>query len=42
MLPREWNRYEIRAEGDRVRLTLNGKATFECSNDEAEAGVVAI
>jgi hypothetical protein len=39
---REWNRYEIRAEGNRVRLTLNGKVTFEGTDDRTKAGIVAI
>ncbi len=42
VLPRQWNRYEIRVEGDRVRLTLNGKVTFEGTDDRAKAGIVAI
>ena len=37
-----WNRYEIRAEGDRVRLTLNGKVTFEGTDDKTASGIVAI
>ena len=40
--PRDWNRYEIRAEGNRVRLTLNGKVTFDGSDDGARSGVIAI
>ena len=39
---RDWNRYEIRAEGDSVRLTLNGKVTFEGTDDEARSGIIAI
>ena len=42
VLHREWNRYEIRAEGNRVRLTLNGKVTFEGTDDRTKAGIVAI
>lgn len=42
VLPRQWNHYEIRAEGDRVRLTLNGKVTFEGTDDRARAGIIAI
>lgn len=42
VLSRGWNRYEIRAEGNRVRLTLNGKVTFEGTDDRAKAGIVAI
>ena len=42
LLPREWNRYEIHAEGDRVRLTLNGKVTLDGTDDKARTGVIAI
>ncbi|MDE0107720.1 MAG: DUF1080 domain-containing protein [Bryobacterales bacterium] len=42
VLHRQWNRYEIRAEGDRLRLTLNGKVTFEGTDDRARAGIIAI
>ena len=42
VLHRNWNRYEIRAEGDRVRLTLNGKVTFDGTDDQAKSGIVAI
>ncbi len=42
VLHRGWNRYEIRAEGDRVRLVLNGKVTIEGTDDRARAGIVAI
>lgn len=40
--PRDWNRYEIRAEGNSVRLTLNGKVTFEGTDDKAPSGIIAI
>ena len=39
---RDWNEYEIRAEGDRIRLKLNGKTTFEGTDDRAREGVIAI
>lgn len=42
VLSRQWNHYEIRAEGDRVRLTLNGKVTFEGTDDRAKTGIIAI
>lgn len=32
--PGEWNRYEIRAEGDRIRLFLNGKMTVDYTETE--------
>ena len=39
---RDWNAYEVRAEGNRVRLTLNGKVTFEGTDDRSADGVIAI
>lgn len=38
----DWNQYEIHAKGDRIRLTLNGKVTFEGSDDRSGSGVIAI
>lgn len=35
--PGEWNRYEIRAEGDRIRLFLNGALTVDYT--EREQGI---
>ena len=40
--PKDWNHYEIRAVGHSVRLTLNGKITFEGSDDRASHGKIAI
>ena len=39
---RDWNHYEILAQGDRVRLTLNGKVTFEGADGRSGSGVIAI
>ncbi len=38
----DWNDYEIRAEGSRVRLTLNGRVTFEGTDDRTREGIIAI
>lgn len=37
-----WNDYEIRAEGNRVRLTLNGRVTFDGTDDRTGEGIIAI
>ncbi len=42
VLSKDWNRYEIRAKGDRIRLTLNGKVTFEGTDDQSKSGVIAV
>ena len=38
----DWNDYEILAQGDRVRLTLNGKVTFDGRDGQAASGIIAI
>ncbi len=38
----DWNQYEIRAEGSRIKLTLNGKVTFDGEDDLTASGVIAI
>ena len=38
----DWNHYEIRAEGNRIKLTLNGKVTFDGEDDLTANGVIAI
>ncbi|MDE0105458.1 MAG: DUF1080 domain-containing protein [Bryobacterales bacterium] len=38
----DWNAYEILAQGDRVRLTLNGRVTFEGRDSHAASGIIAI
>jgi mono/diheme cytochrome c family protein/glucose/arabinose dehydrogenase len=43
--PGEWNRYEIRAEGDRIRLFVNGERTIDYTEREAgieKDGVIAL
>ena len=39
---KEWNHYEIRADGNRVKLTLNGKVTYDGVDDKTESGIIAI
>ena len=39
---RDWNQYEIRAQGNRIRLTLNGTVTFDGTDDQSGNGIVAI
>ncbi len=38
----DWNEYEILAQGNRVRLTLNGKVTIDAEDAAAGRGIVAI
>lgn len=38
----DWNDYEILAQGNRIRLTLNGKVTFDGTDSKTPSGVVAI
>ncbi len=40
--PGGWNSYEIRAVGDAIRLTLNGRVTFAGEDSRSPAGIVAI
>lgn len=42
VLSQDWNRYEIRAKADSIRLTLNGTVTFDGSDDHSKSGVIAI
>lgn len=42
VLRQQWNHYEILAEGDRVRLTLNGTVTFDGTDDKTASGIIAI
>ncbi len=37
-----WNRYEIRARGESVRLMLNGKVTFDGTDGKTASGIIAI
>ena len=39
---REWNDYEILAQGDRVRLTLNDRVTIDGADGASDSGVIAI
>jgi len=40
--PGEWNEYEILAQGNRIRLTLNGTVTIDTTDDKASTGVIAL
>jgi hypothetical protein len=43
--PNDWNEYVIRAEGPRIRLTLNGVQTVDYTETEAgidRAGIIAV
>lgn len=39
---REWNQWEILAQGKRIRLRLNGVVTIDTEDDQASSGVIAI
>lgn len=38
----DWNDYEILAQGNRVRLTLNGRVTFDGTDSRTASGIIAI
>ncbi len=38
----QWNTYEIRANGSRLEVTLNGIRTVDVRNDEFTAGAIAL
>lgn len=38
----QWNRYEIRAEGDRLQVTLNGRAMVDVEDSQFAAGPIAL
>ena len=38
----DWNTYEILADGDHIRLTLNGVVTFETHDTASSNGIVAL
>jgi hypothetical protein len=40
--PDDWNRYVIRAEGDRHVLTINGVTTVEGKDDKHKDGILAL
>lgn len=37
-----WNRYEILADGTRIKLTLNGTVTIDTHESKSAAGVIAL
>jgi hypothetical protein len=38
----DWNDYEVMAQGDRIRLTLNGVVTIDQTDSKARRGVLAL
>jgi hypothetical protein len=38
----DWNTFEIRAEGNRMRIWLNGAMTIDVTDDKAHSGVIAL
>jgi len=40
--PKEWNSYEILADGDHIKLTLNGLVTIDTHEDKAKSGIIAL
>jgi len=38
----DWNRYEVHAEGSRIRLRLNGVLTIDTTDSAARKGVLAL
>jgi len=40
--PKDWNLIEVRAEGPRVRIWLNGEQTMDAMDEKASSGVLAL
>lgn len=40
--PGQWNDYEILAQGNRIRLRLNGVVTIDTTDEKAASGVIAL
>ena len=38
----DWNTYEILADGDHLRLTLNGKVTIDMHDSQKLSGIIAL
>ncbi len=38
----DWNQYEILAQGNHIRLKLNGMVTIDTTDDKASSGIIAI
>ena len=38
----DWNSYEILADGDHIRLTLNGKVTLDLHDSASARGIIAL
>jgi hypothetical protein len=41
IIPGQWNRYEIRAEGDHFVIVLNGNMVLDAHDSKHASGVVA-
>lgn len=40
--PKDWNHYEILAQGNRIQLKLNGVVTIDTTDDKASTGIIAL
>jgi hypothetical protein len=40
--PRDWNRYTIEAEGDRIRLSINGQLMTDTVGRDLKSGHIAL
>jgi len=38
----DWNEIEVRAEGERMRIWLNGSMTIDLTDDKAKSGLIAL
>ena len=39
---RDWNQYEILAQGNHIRLNLNGIVTIDTTDDKRSSGITAL
>jgi hypothetical protein len=39
---KDWNRIEVRAEGSRIRIWVNGVQTIDATDSKAASGVLAL
>lgn len=40
--PKDWNSYEILAQGSHIRLTFNGETTIDTHDEKAPEGIIAL
>lgn len=40
--PKDWNSYEILADGDHIKLTFNGLVTIDTHDGKAKSGIIAL